>query len=253
MNKKLNIICIIPARLASSRFPNKPMAKILEKPMILHVYERVKNSPILDECIVATCDNEIKACIENSGGSAVMTSIKHERASDRCAEALLKIEEQKKIKYDIVLMVQGDEPLINHNMIEESIKPFYDNENINVVNLYSKIKNDNEFKDRNCVKVLIDKQSFALYFSREPIPSLYREKHSFYFKQVCVIPFRRDFLIEYNNMQPTKLEEIESIDMLRILENGKKVFMSKTNYESKCVDTKEDLIAVNKILQNNKC
>ena len=126
----LKVICIIPARLASSRFPNKPLAKIIDQPMILHVFNKVKDAPEIDKCIVATCDNEIKMCIENSGGEAVMTSNLHERASDRCAEALLKIEEKYNTKYDIVLMVQGDEPLINHNMIQESISPFYSDSKI---------------------------------------------------------------------------------------------------------------------------
>ncbi len=245
----LKVICIIPARLASSRFPNKPLAKIIDQPMILHVYNKVKDAPEIDKCIVATCDNEIKICIENSGGEAVMTSNLHERASDRCAEALLKIEEKYNTKYDIVLMVQGDEPLINHNMIQESISPFYSDSKIDVVNLYSQIQDYNEFNDRNCVKVVVGEDSNALFFSREPIPSLFREKHQHIFKQVCVIPFRRNFLIKYNSMQSTRLEEIESIDMLRIIENGMKVFMVKTTHQSKCVDTIDDLKVVNRLLQ----
>ena len=235
--------------MASSRFPNKPMAKILNKPMILHVYQNVKDSPLVDKCIVATCDTEIKKCIEEKNGIAVMTSKKHERASDRCAEALLKIEKKEKKKYDIVLMVQGDEPLINHQMIKESIEPFYKKKNINIVNLYSNIKNKKEFYDRNCVKVIVDKNNFALFFSREPIPTLFRENHNHFFKQICVIPFRRNFLIKYNKMKSTILEEIESIDMLRILENSMQVYMVKTNHESKCVDNPKDLKEVNLILK----
>lgn len=244
----MNIISIIPARLNSSRFPNKPLAKIQNKPMIKMVYNNVKGCKIVNDCIVATCDSEIKEIIETDGGKCIMTSSSHERASDRCAEALEIYEKKVGYKFDIVLMVQGDEPLISHKMIEQSVKPIINDSNIEIVNLMSKIKSEEEFNDPNCVKVVIDKNSFALFFSREPIPTLKRDKHEYFYKQVCVIPFRRDFLLEYNSMKPTSLEEIESIDMLRILENGKKVKMIETKEISQCVDTEEDLLKVEKIL-----
>ena len=123
---KLNILALIPARMGSSRFPGKPMAKILGKPMIGHVYEKVSSSNLLNKVVVATCDNEILDYINKTGGEAVMTSNKHERASDRCAEALIILEKKYRTQYDIIVMVQGDEPLVNSSMINEALKPMID-------------------------------------------------------------------------------------------------------------------------------
>ena len=238
----MNIISIIPARMGSSRFPGKPMADILGMPMIGHVYKRVKMSKILTEVYVATCDTEIFNYIESIGGKAVMTSDCHERCSDRCAEAMLKIEEDEAIKVDIMVMVQGDEPLTFPQMIDEAVSPMLDDKRIVITNLVADLATVEEFEDPNEVKVVMDKQNNALYFSREPIPS--RKKGILDVpmkKQVCVIPFTRDFLLEYNQMEPTSLEIIESVDMMRILENGMKVKMLDTKYNTKAVDTKEDL------------
>jgi 3-deoxy-manno-octulosonate cytidylyltransferase (CMP-KDO synthetase) len=186
----MNIIGIIPARMASSRFPDKPMADILGMPMIGHCYNRSKMSNILNEVYVATCDKEIYNYIENSGGKAVMTADTHERASDRTAEALLKIEESTGQKVDIVVMLQGDEPMITPEMIKDAVQPLIDHKDIKISNLYSKIITIEEFDDPNEVKVVVDKDKFAIYFSREAIPS--RRKGVLnvpMFKQVCIIPF----------------------------------------------------------------
>ena len=244
----MNILALIPARMSSSRFPGKPMAKILGKPMIGHVYERVIKASSLDLVAVATCDNEIYDYIESIGGKAVMTSNKHVRAADRCAEALVRIERENKVIYDIVVMVQGDEPMIHPKMINEALNPFSD-ESVQVVNLLGDINNEKEFEDRNCIKVVCDKNLDALYFSRNPIPTNFLSKEIPMKKQVCVIPFRRDFLIEYTSMDSTPLEIAESVDMMRILENGFKVRMSPTNYQSYAVDTLEDLKKVEKIMK----
>ena len=131
----MNIISIIPARMGSSRFPGKPMAKILDMPMIGHVYKRVKMSETLSEVYVATCDKEIYDYIESIGGKSVMTSDCHERCSDRCAEAMLKIEEATGQKCDIMVMVQGDEPLTFPQMIDESIAPMMGDKMIKITNL----------------------------------------------------------------------------------------------------------------------
>ncbi len=238
----MNIISIIPARMGSSRFPGKPMADILGMPMIGHVYKRVKISKLLNEVYVATCDKEIYDYIESIGGKAVMTSDCHERCSDRCAEAMLKIEKDENIKVDIMVMVQGDEPLTFPQMIDEAVAPMLEDKTMIITNLVADLHTVKEFEDPNEVKVVMDKQNNALYFSREPIPS--RKKGILDVpmkKQVCVIPFTRDFLLEYNEMEPTPLEIIESVDMMRILENGMKVKMIPTQYETKAVDTKEDL------------
>lgn len=238
----MNIIGIIPARMASSRLPNKPMADILGMPMIGHCYKRSKMSSLLSEVYVATCDIEIYDYVNSIGGKAVMTSKTHERASDRTAEALLKIEKSTGTKVDIVVMLQGDEPMITPEMIHGAVKPLKENENIKISNLYANINTVEEFEDPNEVKVVIDKEEYAIYFSREAIPS--RKKGVLnvpMFKQVCIIPFQRDFLLEYNNMEQTPLEIIESVDMMRIIENGMKVKMIFTEKESYAVDTQEDL------------
>ena len=181
-----------------------------------------------------------------------MTSDKHERCSDRCAEAMLKIEEETKLKCDIVVMVQGDEPLTFPEMIDEAISPMLTNENILITNLMADLPDVSSFENPNEVKVVVDKNSNALYFSREAIPS--RKKGVLDVpmkKQVCVIPFRRDFLLEYNKMEPTALEIIESVDMMRILENGLNIKMIDTKFKTKAVDTKEDLDTLNELMKDD--
>tara|TARA_Y100000294_G_C8551129_1_gene335339 strand:+ start:372 stop:1121 length:750 start_codon:yes stop_codon:yes gene_type:complete len=247
----MKIVAIIPARMNSSRFPGKPMKKINGKPMIQHVHDNVKRSKLISDVVVATCDKVIFDFIKSINGVAVMTSKKHKRASDRCSEAL-KIIEKNNNKYDIVVMVQGDEPMVNSNMINESVRPMLKNNKINVTNLISSIKNSRDFNDKDVVKVVHDKNYNALYFSRSKIPFAKFNKKINIKKQVCIIPFRRDFLIKYNKMKPTSLEKIESIDMLRILESGYKLFLVKTKYFSHAVDKKKDLLKVEKYLKKNK-
>lgn len=247
----MNILALIPARMGSARFPGKPMAPILGKPMIGHVYERVAKSPILSLTAVATCDREIYDYVESIGGLAVMTSVSHERASDRCAEALIKLEAMKSTRFEIVVMIQGDEPMIEPKMIADAIQPMKDDPSIKVVNLLGQIQNDHEFEDRNCIKVVCDQNLNAMYFSREPIPTRCKIDKIPMGKQVCVIPFRRDFLIEYTKLSPTPLEFAESVDMLRILEHGMKVRMVRSSYFTQAVDTPEDLKIVESMLRQH--
>lgn len=245
----MKILALIPARLGSSRFPGKPMALIAGKPMIGHVYERVSRSPVLNQAAVATCDREIYDYIESIGGVAVMTDDRHERASDRCAEALVKLEKVNNTSYDIVVMVQGDEPMTHPDMIAEAVQPLLDDPEVQVVNLLGRIKDTEEFEDRNCIKVVCDLKMNALYFSREPIPTRCKVDNIPMGKQVCIIPFRRDFLIEYTRMTPTPLEVAESVDMMRILEHGFKVRMSPTSHDTQAVDTPADLKRVERLMQ----
>jgi len=247
------IVGVIPARMGSTRFPGKPLAKINGIPMVGHVYYRAKMCDSLDAVYVATCDQEIYDYITSIGGKAIMTSDKHKRASDRVAEALLKIENETGDKVDIVVLLQGDEPMIYPEMIEEAVKPFLDDEKIVVTNLLAPIKSLEEFQDPNEIKVVVDKNYNALYFSRAPIPSDKKEPNKDYmFKQVCIIPFTREFLIKFNELEPTPLEIIESIDMMRVLEHGYRVKMVPTNYESYSVDTTDDLKRVEKLMENDK-
>jgi 3-deoxy-manno-octulosonate cytidylyltransferase (CMP-KDO synthetase) len=248
----MNILALIPARMGSSRFPGKPMAKILGKPMIGHVYERVSKSPVLTSTVVATCDAEIASYIESIGGRAVMTGSHHERASDRCAEALRILEEKDGIKYDIIVMVQGDEPMTHPDMIAEAVNPMLKDPSLKVVNLLGKIESAEEFEDRNCIKVVCDLKGNALCFSREPIPTRSKVSEPSTVpmgKQVCIIPFTRDFLLQYTSMEPTPLEIVESVDMMRVLEHGYKVFMVPTKHNSNAVDTPADLVKVENIMR----
>jgi 3-deoxy-manno-octulosonate cytidylyltransferase (CMP-KDO synthetase) len=242
------ILALIPARMDSSRFPGKPLAPILGMPMIGHVYERVRRCTLLTETVVCTCDKKIFQYIVSLGGKAVMTSNKHERASDRCAEALIILEESKNEPYDIVVMVQGDEPMTHPDMIKEAVQPMIEDNNVLVTNLLGQIDGNDEFENRNCIKVVCDLQSNALYFSREPIPTNFKSKNVPFGKQVCIIPFRRNFLLEYTRMQPTPLEIAESIDMLRILEHGMEVRLVPTQYDTYAVDTEKDRLIVEKLL-----
>jgi len=239
--------------MASSRFPNKPMKLIHGIPMVGHCFFRSKMSTLLSEVYVATCDEEVYDYIVAKGGKSVMTANTHERASDRAAEAILKIEQETGKKVDIVVMIQGDEPMIVPSMIDEAVKPLLENPNIKITNLVADIETIEEFEDPNEVKVVMDNKMNAIYFSREPIPS--RRKGVLDVpmkKQVCIIPFQRDFLLEYNDMEQTPLEIIESVDMMRLLENGIPVKMVPTQVKTKAVDTLEDLLLVEKLMQDDK-
>mgnify|MGYP001347613527 FL=1 len=239
--------------MGSSRFPGKPMKDILGIPMIGHVYKRVKMCKNLNEVYVATCDKEIFDYVESIGGKAIMTSASHERCTDRCAEAMLKIENETGEKCDIMVLVQGDEPLTFPQMIDEALKPMLNDSKVMITNLVADLDTIEAFENPNEVKVVMDKKNNALYFSREPIPS--RKKSTLKIpmkKQVCIIPFTRDFLLEYNEMEQTPLEEIESVDMMRIIENGGKIKMCETNYKTKAVDTEEDLALVCEIMKKDK-
>jgi len=248
----MKIIGVIPARMASTRFYGKPLAKILGIPMIGHVYFRSKMSKILDEVYIATCDKEIMDYAKSIGAKAIMTKDSHERASDRTAEAMLKIEKETGAKVAIVVMVQGDEPMIHPEMIDEAVKPMLNDDSILVVNLMASLKTREEQNDPNEVKVAVDKQDFAMYFSREPIPSWKKgAKDVPMLKQVCIIPFRRDFLIKFNQLEPTPLEIIESVDMLRAMEHGYKVKMVRTEFQTYSVDTQEDLQHVESLMKSS--
>ena len=248
----MNVIAIIPARMGSSRFPGKPMALIHGIPMIGHCYFRTKMCKDLSETYVATCDQEIFDYITSIGGSAIMTSDSHERATDRTAEAMLKIEEEQGRKIDVVVMVQGDEPMVVPEMISDSLEPLISDNSVNVTNLMANMETIKEFEDPNEVKVVVDKGSNAIYFSREPIPSRKKGiKDVSMLKQVCIIPFRRDYLLKFNDMEETDLEKTESVDMLRIIENGENIRMILTKAESYSVDTKEDLRNVEKKLKGD--
>lgn len=238
--------------MASTRFPGKPLAKIHGIPMVGHVYFRSKMSKLLNEVYIATCDKEIIGYANSIGAKAILTKNTHERASDRSAEAMLKIERAQKQKQDIAVMIQGDEPMVHPKMIDASVQPLLKNPSILVSNLIEPVESREEHDDPNCIKVVLDKNKFAVYLSREPIPTRKKGATNFpIWKQVCIIPFRRDFLLKFNKLKPTPLEIAESIDMLRVLEHGYKVKMAPTSFQTHSVDTKEDLELVEKLMAND--
>ena len=242
-----SIIAIIPARMGSSRFPGKPLAPLLGRPMIEHVVRRATMCGLLDAVYVATCDEEIRGVVEGFGAPVLMTSANHERASDRVAEAAAALEA------DIVVMIQGDEPMITPGMIVSATAPLIRDPSVACVNLTRRIISREEYLDRNTVKVVMNVHGDALFFSRAPIPALdfASVERPPVFKQVCVIPFRRDFLREFARLPQTPLERAESIDMLRVVENGGRVRMVETEIDTHAVDTIEDLRLVESMMADD--
>jgi 3-deoxy-manno-octulosonate cytidylyltransferase (CMP-KDO synthetase) len=248
----MRTIAIIPARMGSSRCPGKPMKTIHGIPMIGHVYCRTKMAGNVDFTCVATCDKEIYDYIESIGGIAVMTSDTHDRASDRAAEALIKIEKQEGVTFDFVAMIQGDEPLVQPDKIDKAIDELTVDGALNIVNLMGIIDSKEEFEDQNEVKVVTDLNNNALYFSREPIPSGWHGIESIPMKkQLGLIFFRRDYLLRFNALEQTPLEIIESVDMMRVLENGDKIKMVKVDDKSIGVDTAGDFLVAEKLLRDD--
>ena len=249
----MNIIAIIPARMGSSRYPGKPLAKIHGVPMVGHVALRTAMSKTLSGTYIATCDQEIMDYAAGINIPGIMTADTHTRCTDRTAEALLKIEAMTGKRVDIVVMVQGDEPMLTPDMIDAALEPLLADPALNVVNLMADIKTLEAFEDPNEVKVVVDKDNNALYFSREPIPSRKKGVTEVPMrKQVCIIPFRRDYLLHFNALPEMPLEIIESVDMMRILEQGDKVRMVPVNIETCSVDTPADLVHVETLMRADK-
>jgi len=224
------------------------MEKIHGMPMIGHCYHRTMIALGLDKVYVATCDKEIFDYILSIGGNAVMTANTHTRATTRTAEALEKIEEQTGNKIDVVVMVQGDEPLIRPETIGETISHFRD-QSVNIVNIMSHLSTKEMFEDVNNVKVVVDNNNDALYYSREPIPSQWKGLEDIpRYMQTGIIAFRRNTLIDFNAMEETQLEQIESVDMNRVLETGGKIRMVLTKERTIGVDVPEELALVEKLL-----
>lgn len=244
----MKIIGVIPARMGSTRFPGKPLAPLKGKTLLEHVWLRTKQCSALDDVLVATCDKEIVEAVTRFGGRAVMTSASHERASDRVAEAV------GALAADVVVMVQGDEPMIVPEMIDQALAPLLNEPAVVCSNLAAPIRSEAEFKDPNTIKVVMGSNGDALYFSREPIPSSLRMAFDKLpvFKQVCVIPFRKDFLLRFAKLTPTPLEQAESIDMLRALEHGYPVRLVPTQHRTQSVDTPADLALVESLMQSSR-
>ncbi len=246
----MQITAIIPARFASSRLPGKPLADIHGKPMIQWVYERTSRACHVDRVIVATDDRRIFDAVESFNGTAMMTRANHPSGTDRLAEVA------ERINADIVVNVQGDEPLIDPRMIDQAIEPFLADKALQMGTLKSALERIEDFSNPNVVKVVTDGNGSALYFSRSPLPfprdhdindsSLLEEVPVF--KHVGLYVYRRDFLISFSRLPRTPLEITESLEQLRALENGFRIKVVETEHVSHGVDTAEDLVRVREAL-----
>lgn len=238
----MKVLGVIPARYASSRFPGKPLADIAGKPMIQRVYEQCQQSENISRLVVATDDQRIFDTVIDFGGKAVMTCQSHQSGTDRCFEALQKQNEH----FDAVVNIQGDEPLINPQQIDQLVR-LLENENATIATLAFKIRNPDELYNPNVVKVVCSKQGKALYFSRCTIPFLrdMPEKatpDSFPFlKHIGLYAYSAESLKTICAMPPSLLEKAESLEQLRWLENGLTLFVGVTEYQNIGVDTPEDL------------
>lgn len=243
-------IVIIPSRLGSTRLPNKPLINICGIPMIGHCYLRAKIAKSFLGAYVATCDKEIYSYIDGLGGSVVMTSNEHTRATTRTAEALLEIEKVVG-PIDVVIMVQGDEPLIKPTLLEKLLSIF-ENDVIDIANVMTRFNCQSDYLDLNNIKVVVDKGGDAIYFSRQPIPL---NSRSFDSKkclmQTGIIAFRREALIRFNSLPESFLEISESIDMNRVLENQGKVRMVLAEDKLIGVDVEADISKVETLMMQD--
>lgn len=253
----MKITAIIPARYGSTRFVGKPLANILGKSMIQHVYDGVSKSRLIDNIIIATDDSRIYKTAKDFGADVVMTSPYHTSGTDRVAEVA------RSLKSEIIINVQGDEPLIKGFIIDKAIEPLIKDPNLQMGTMAAKIDEVEDWFNPNVVKVVIDKNGFALYFSRSPIPfprDLKIDRFELgkckigekfiknFFKHIGVYIYRKDFLINFSKMKPTPLEKLEKLEQLRALENGYKIKVIKVKYKPISVDTPDDLKRVIKIL-----
>ncbi len=245
----MRVTAIIPARFASTRFPGKPLADICGKPMIQWVYERTALSAGIDRVLVATDDERIIRAVTEFGGEAQMTAGDHPTGTDRLAEVASRVET------DLVVNVQGDEPLIDPRMIEQAVSPFMGDGSLVMGTLKSRIASVEEFLNPNVVKVVTDRQGFALYFSRAPIPhprdafgalvEHFSEGEAC--KHIGLYVYRRDFLLAYPKLPSTPLENLEKLEQLRALEHGYRIRVVETGHTSHGVDTPEDLERVREL------
>lgn len=245
--KYQNILGLIPARYASSRFPGKPLADIGGKPMIQRVYEQ--SCKILPFVYVATDDERIFSAVESFGGRVVMTASTHQSGTDRCAEALAIVEKQTNKHFDAVINIQGDEPFISPIQIELLASAF-DKESTEIATLVKVADNKQDLFNPNKPKVVISQQGNALYFSRSPIPYLrgieeaeWHLKHKYY-NHIGLYGYRSDILGEITKLERGTLEKCESLEQLRWLENGYSIAVMETKLESLSIDTPEDLEAL---------
>jgi 3-deoxy-manno-octulosonate cytidylyltransferase (CMP-KDO synthetase) len=240
----MEVLGIIPARYASTRFPGKPLTEIKGKSMVQRVYEQAKQSG-LAEVLVATDDQRILSHVENFGGKAVMTSEKHQSGTDRCFEAYQLHDEP----YEFIINIQGDEPFIRPEQID-LVASCFQKTHTQLATLIKKIESEEELFNANAPKVVINQAKEALYFSRQPIPycrnvptDIWHRQHTYY-KHIGIYGYRADILEQITQLPPSALELAESLEQLRWLENGFRITTALTEFETIGIDTPEDLLKV---------
>ena len=240
----MNILGLIPARYASTRFPGKPLAMIADKPMIQWVYQRA--SEVFEHTYVATDDDRIAKAVESFGGRVVMTSDKHQSGTDRCAEALGKVEELTSIKFDVVVNIQGDEPFIQAQQLM-NVSGCFTDETVQIATLVKAFSASEDIFNPNSPKVIINTKSEAIYFSRAAIPFVRGKErddwkfHRKYYKHIGLYAYRTEVLGQITKLPQSSLEIAESLEQLRWIENGYRIKVVETNLETLAVDTPEDL------------
>lgn len=245
----MKILGVIPARYSSTRFPGKPLALIAGKPMIQHVYRRCLKAKRLDMIVVATDDPRIFKCVKDFGGYAEMTSSKHRSGSDRIAEVIIKPEYRK---YDIIINIQGDEPLIDPKAIDLLAASMIGSRAQRMATLSTGFSSSREIESPNTVKIVVDRNGNALYFSRSSIPFLRdrkRPKGKVFMKHIGMYAYRRDFLLEFVKWPEGRLESLEKLEQLRALENGASIRVLCSKYPGLAVDVPADIAKAEKAIK----
>lgn len=243
----MNVLCVIPARYASTRLPGKPLAMLAGKTMIERVYDQASLARIPQEVLVATDDTRIEEAVKAFGGKVMMTSKDHPSGTDRLAEVALSYP-----KVDVIVNVQGDEPMIPPELIDSLAKVFEDNPGLEMATVKTPMQKD-EYDNPNAVKVVTDLNGYALYFSRSLMPYPRKKIEEFQvYKHVGVYAYKRDFLLKYAALPPTPLEKVESLEQLRALENGTKIKVLTSDFQGIGIDTAEDLAAANQLFEQRE-
>lgn len=242
----MNVLCVIPARYASTRLPGKPLADIAGKPMIQRVYERAAQATIPTAVLVATDHPLVEETVKRFGGRVMMTSANHPTGTDRLAEVA-----ESYADADVIINVQGDEPLIAPDIIDRLAQLFADDETLQMATVITKL-DERDATDPNAVKAVTDLKGNALYFSRSLIPYPRVAAKAPVYKHIGIYAYRRDFLLSYAKMAPTPLEQAESLEQLRALENGYTIRTIFTDHEFIGIDTKEDLERINQLFLERK-